>query len=487
MDTLSIVLTLLVVQGLLGAFDVIYHHELRVALPRQPGAATELRIHAIRAVLYGILFGGLAWFVWGGFALLALGAIVLVEVVLTLWDFIEEDRSRLLPPSERVLHTILAINGGAAFGLLCVHAPLWWALPTGLQQTSHGWVSWVLTAMAIGVTASGVRDGLASRMLTRRNAAAKALDFGQPAQHVLITGGTGFIGETLSRALLAGAQTVTVLTRDPLKAAYQFDGRVRCIRSLRDLHPSTRVDVVINLAGERITGPRWTPARKQALIDSRLQTTRELVAWVAGAAHKPRLMISASAVGYYGVQAPEETRDLCEEDAAQPVFVSEMCQRWEACAAGVAVHGVPLALLRLGLVFGHQGALPAMRLPFLLGLGGPIGGGRQVMSWVHIDDVLGVIAHLMRHPDPRGAQGVYNVTAPHPVTQAEFARALGRICRRPSVMRVPGAVFRWLLGEQATLMLDGARVYPARLAQSGYRFRFPRLNAALIDLQGEPS
>ncbi|HEX9810777.1 MAG TPA: TIGR01777 family oxidoreductase [Burkholderiales bacterium] len=483
MNTLNIVLNLLVIQGVLGAFDTIYHHELRAALPQQPGAGLELRIHAIRSVLYGVVFAGLAWFAWGGVWLVVLGIIVLIEVVLTLWDFLVEDRTRLLPQSERVLHTVLAINSGAAFGLLCLHAPIWWALPTGLHPVFQGWQSVVLSVFAIGVAASGVRDAFANRALGRRLNQIANVRFDGPAKHVLITGGTGFIGQVLCRALLATGHEITLLTRDPIKCAYLFNGRARCVTQLTELDPATRVDVVINLAGERIVGPRWTEARRQALIASRVGTTRALVDWISKARTKPKLMISASAVGYYGVQAPDDTRTLSEDAAGQGVFVSELCQLWETAARAVTRHRVPLALLRLGLVFGHQGVLPGMRLPFMLGLGGPIGTGRQAMSWVHIDDVLGVIAHLM-NSDPARAAGVYNVTAPQTVTQADFARTLGRVWHRPSLLTMPGTLFRAVLGEQATLMLDGQRVYPTRLEQSGYRFLFPRLETALTNLRG---
>jgi hypothetical protein len=150
----------------------------------------------------------------------------------------------------------------------------------------------------------------------------------------------------------------------------------------------------------------------------------------------------------------------------------------------VSSHSVSLALLRFGLVLGHQGILPMMRLPFLFGLGGRIGSGQQVMSWVHIEDVLGSIAHVMliANSDSRSIEGVYNVTAPQPVTQNEFAKSLARALHRPSVLAVPASLVRSVMGEQAMIMLEGQRVYPTRLEQSGYHFRFPQLQAALCDL-----
>ena len=483
METLPVVLNLLIAQGLMGAFDTIYHHELRAALPAQRSAVLELKIHAVRSVLYGVVFAGLAWFVWGGAWLLVLAAIIAVEVFLTLWDFLVEDRTRLLPKSERVLHTILAINGGATFGLFALHAPLWWAIPSELQFVSYGWQSIAISALGLGVTMSGVRDWLASRSLASRRRTQKP-HFAHEPQQVLITGGTGFIGQELCRALLADGHSVTLLVRDPIKAAYLYNGQVRCIRSMAELNRASRLDVFINLAGEPIVGPRWTAARKEQLIASRVRTTESLVDWIVHARHKPRLLISTSAVGYYGIQVPGDAAMLTESSPGQPLFVSELCRRWESAALAANKHGVPVAVLRLGLVFGHHGVLPALVRPFLFGVGGRIGRGEQSVSWVHIEDVLGVIAHLMTNPDPKRASGTYNVTAPHCVSQAILAKLIGRVWHRPSAIALPAVVLRLMLGEQATLMLDGQKVYPRKLEEGAYRFRFPRLETALLDLKG---
>ena len=482
MNTLPLVLDLIIAQALLGAFDTLYHHELRAALPQQPSAALELKIHAGRSFVYGLLFVGLAWLAWGGVWLLLLAAMLFTEVVLTLWDFLVEDRSRILPPAERVLHTIMALNGGAAFAFLCLFAPIWWRLPNRLQFTTHGWQTIVLSVFAVGVVASALRDGRAGSALRQRSERTPDIHFARAAQSLLITGGTGFIGQELCRALLADGHELTLLARDPLKTAYLFDGRVHCVTRLDDLDPGTRFDVVINLAGERILGPRWTPARRQKLVDSRVGTTSGLVAWIARATHKPRLMISASAVGYYGVQDPGDPTVLTETAAGQQDFVSEICQHWEDAARGVFIYSVPLAILRLGIVLGHQGALPLMRLPFLAGVGGRLGSGRQVVSWIHIEDVLGAIAHIMANPNARNAEAIYNLTAPQPVTQNEFARTLARVLHRPSLLPMPAGVLRLILGEQAMLLLEGQRACPARLEEDSYHFHFPQLEPALRDL-----
>lgn len=486
MNTLPLVLNLVIAQAFLGAFDTLYHHELRAALPRQRGAALELKIHAGRSFVYGVLFVGLAWILWGGVWLVPLMAMLLTEVVLTLWDFLEEDRSRILPAAERVLHTIMALNGGAAFALLCLFVPRWWKLPSRLQFITHGWQSLALSVLAAGVVASAIRDARAGSALHRLGRRSLDINFGPTAQSILITGGTGFIGQELCRALLAGGHELTLVTRDPLKAAYLFGGRVHCVSRLNDsdggLDPGTRFDVVINLAGERILGPRWTPARKRKLVESRTGTTSALVAWIGRATCKPRLMISASGVGYYGSQAESDTTFLTEAAANGNDFVSEMARQWENAAQAVSQCGVPLAILRLGVVLGHQGALPLMRLPFLAGLGGRLGSGRQLMSWIHIDDVLAIIAHIMSNPDPRTSGGIYNVIAPQSVTQNEFARTLARALHRPSMLPAPAALLRLFLGEQAMLLLEGQRASPARLENESYCFHFPQLEPALRDL-----
>ena len=194
---MDIILNLLIAQGLLGAFDTLYHHELTEALPRRPSTRKELSIHALRAVLYGAVFAGIAWLEWRGIWAGVLAMIVLIEVFLTLWDFVVEDQTRKLPASERVLHTVLAINGGAVFGLFFAFTWLdWLAQPSALFAVSYGWKSAVLTLFALGVTLSGVRDGFAAWRL--KDCPAAPIQFTNPPRRVLVTGGTGFVEQMLS-------------------------------------------------------------------------------------------------------------------------------------------------------------------------------------------------------------------------------------------------------------------------------------------------
>ncbi|MEJ7807182.1 MAG: NAD-dependent epimerase/dehydratase family protein, partial [Telluria sp.] len=261
MNTHLLALQLMAFQGCLGAFDTLYHHELTEALPGRATARLELSIHALRSLIYAALFIGLsAWQFHGIWAVLLL-LVFTVEILLTLWDFVVEDRTRLLPATERVTHTVLAMNGGAFVMLLVLNAPEWFSQPTALAWQWHGALSVFLALCGVGVGLSGLRDGFAALALSRRGAleAATTLPgFGEAKRSFLVTGATGFIGQKLVRALLRDGQRVTVLTRQPRQAAWLFDGQVDCISSMDQLPASRRVDVIVNLAGARVLGWRWT-------------------------------------------------------------------------------------------------------------------------------------------------------------------------------------------------------------------------------------
>lgn len=484
MNTHLLALQLMALQGCLGAFDTLYHHEFGEALAQRASARRELGIHALRASIYGLLFVGLACWEWHGAWAGVLAAAFALEIGLTLWDFVVEDRSRLLPASERLTHTILAINGGAFIALLALQLPGWLALPTAFVWHPQGWLSVFLALCGVGVALSGLRDGLAALRLGRQSAqqaSAPPLAFDAVKRTVLVTGATGFIGQQLVRALLADGHAVIVLSRQPRSAAWLFDGRVRCIAALRELSCATRVDVVVNLAGARILGPRWSEKRKAALRRSRIKLTQTLVDWIGAAEHKPFLLLSASAIGYYGVQPPGDATRLTEAAPPQAVFMSDLCREWEDAAAGATAYGLQVECLRFGLVLGQGGALPMMLLPILLGVGGRLGSGRQWLSWIHVDDVGRGIAHRWQHAaaNPGAGAGATNFTAPDSVTQAEFTRSAARIWRRPSVVPTPAWPLRLLLGEQSDLLLEGQRVVPARLEHEGFVFRHPTLDGAL--------
>jgi uncharacterized protein (TIGR01777 family) len=483
MNTHMIALQLMALQGCLGAFDTLYHHELTEALPNRAGAARELSIHAVRALIYSALFIGLSsWAFHGAWAIVLLGVFV-VEIGLTLWDFVVEDRTRLLPATERVTHTVLAMNGGAFIALLALNTPAWLQAPTALVSQPNGWLGIFLALCGIGVGISGIRDAFAAHASARRaQASTLAVDFGPAGRSFLVTGATGFIGQQLVHALLRAGQRVTVLSRQPRQAAWTFDGRVDCIASFAELAPSRRVDVVINLAGARILGWRWSAQRRAALRRSRVALTDALVDWIGRAEHKPAMLLSASAIGYYGVQARGDDRALAEDAPPQPQFMSDLCREWEASAQAARVHGVRVACMRFGLVLGRQGALPMMLLPVKLGLGGPLAGGAQWLSWIHVDDLLRAVGHLCVHE----GEGSYNFTAPQSLAQRDFSRVAAQVLRRPSGLPTPGWPMRLVLGEQADLLLEGQRVAPVKLRESGFVFRYPRLAPALASLVRAP-
>jgi uncharacterized protein (TIGR01777 family) len=314
---------------------------------------------------------------------------------------------------------------------------------------------------------------------------ADPLHFGTAGQTVLVTGATGFVGRRLVAALLADGQHVIAMTRDTARAARALGGSgsgVRCVMTMDELPATERIDIIVNLAGARILGQRWTSRRKAALRASRVALTKRLVDWIAGAGHKPRLLLSASAIGYYGVQPQGTAAMLAEDGPPQPVFMSRLCQEWEAAAQRAAQHGVQVATTRFGLVLGHGGALGPMLLPVRLGLGGPLGGGRQKLSWIHIGDLLRALAWLAQRSEGASVQGAWNFTAPQVVSQREFIGAAARLLHRPALFPTPAWPVRLLLGEQADLLLEGQGVVPARLLREGFQFRYPEVEGALGSL-----
>lgn len=294
----------------------------------------------------------------------------------------------------------------------------------------------------------------------------------------LVTGGTGFIGTALSTALTAEGHEQMILTRRPEKHRGRFPATVSLIDSLELIPAEEKIDGIINLAGEGIADRRWSEKRKQVLFQSRIGVTEQVVTLVDRLETKPAVMISGSAVGYYGAQ---EDAELTEESQPSPEFTHELCREWESSAEPVTSAGVRLCLLRLGLVLGRGGGLLKRLLPpFYLGLGGRIGDGSQMMSWIHLQDVVGTILFLLENT---GARGVYNLSAPNPVSNAEFTRQLARTLRRPAVFPMPAFVVRTVFGEMGDrLLLHGQKVVPLRLNRAGYIFKFETLEEALQDI-----
>lgn len=304
------------------------------------------------------------------------------------------------------------------------------------------------------------------------------LRFGSTSDKVLVTGGTGFIGKLLIKALLDLGNEVTLLSRDSRRAQQLFDARVRCISSLDALPATERIDVIVNLAGARILGWRWTAARQAVLRQSRVGLSEKLVAWIARAEVKPRLLLSASAIGYYGIQAAGDDQTLDESAPPQAIFMSQLCQEWEAAVNQAQRYGVTVCTMRFGLVLGQQGALPLMLLPIKCGLGGALGRGTQWHSWIHVQDLLAGIAHLWR----ADVSAAYNFTAPESLMQKQFSQVAATLLHRPCFFPTPAFLLRMLLGEQADLLLEGQRVVPRRLLETGFQFHYPTLSCALKNL-----
>jgi uncharacterized protein (TIGR01777 family) len=294
---------------------------------------------------------------------------------------------------------------------------------------------------------------------------------------ILITGGTGLIGRHLCKALLAAGHELTVFSRKPEAVSAKCGATVRSMAKLDEWTPDRAFDAVINLAGEPIVDERWTEKRKQVLRDSRIALTDELVRRIAAAKHKPSVLLSASAIGYYGGRGDEL---LNEDSAAGTDFPAHLCLDWEAAAQGAEKYGVRVCLLRSGLVLSRDGGLLGRMLPpFKLGMGARVGDGRQWKSWWDIEDHIAMQLRLLQDDQLSGA---YNLTAPQPVSNREFTAELAAVLHRPAAFVAPASLLKLSLGEAASLLLEGQRVLPARMQATGFTFRFPTLKAALQDL-----
>ena len=297
-------------------------------------------------------------------------------------------------------------------------------------------------------------------------------------KHYLITGGSGFIGSQLIPVLLADDNKVTVLSRTPAKTLSQFNQSVAVIDDLAALDNSAHFDVVVNLAGQGIADKRWSDNVKQQLLDSRLLTTRALVEFMQRAETKPELFISGSATGFYGLR--DDTTLTEADQGGDASFSAKICSDWENEAKAAEALGIRCCYLRTGIVLGDGGALAKMLPPFKFGLGGPMGNGQQWMSWVHMDDWIGILRHIVATPT---LTGPVNGTAPNPVTNKEFATTLGSVLKRPAILPLPAFVVKLLMGEMGEeLLLSGQRVVPAKITDAGYSFTYGMLKPALADV-----
>ena len=295
--------------------------------------------------------------------------------------------------------------------------------------------------------------------------------------HILLTGGTGLIGRALCRHWLSQGHQLTVWSRSPERVATLCGVAVRGIGRLED-YGDGPLDAVVNLAGAPIADRPWTHKRKALLWASRIHLTEQLLAWLESRDHRPQVLISGSAVGWYGDGGEREL----DEDSAPVIedFAAQLCGAWEETAQRAEALGIRVVLLRTGLVLAREGGfLKRLLPPFRLGLGGPIGNGRQWMPWIHLRDEIGLIDFLLQREDARGP---YNACSPQPVRNKAFARALGRALHRPALLPLPGPLLKLGLGELSGLLLGGQKAVPQRALAEGYAFRFTDLDSALADL-----
>lgn len=295
---------------------------------------------------------------------------------------------------------------------------------------------------------------------------------------IAIAGGTGFVGKSLVKELTQNGHQVIVLTRK----ANQKDGPIQYVQWL---HPKANpasllagTDIIINLVGESINSGRWTEKRKQTILNSRLEAVDGLLTIMNELNPKPKALINASAVGYYGTSFEKTFSE--EDKGSGDDFLSRTVMEWEKEAAKATEIGIRTVFCRFGIILDQaEGALPKIALPYKSFIGGPIGTGKQWMSWIHIEDVVKAILFIIKNETVKGP---VNFTAPNPVTMNEFGQVLSEVLKRPNWLPVPSIALKTLLGEMSTLVIDGQKVLPTKLLETGYTFQYPYLKPALKNI-----
>ena len=299
---------------------------------------------------------------------------------------------------------------------------------------------------------------------------------------IAISGATGFVGSRLVERLHTEGHRILVLTRNTTFAQKVFPFQAFPNLEIISYTPSVSgswqdsiagCDGVVNLAGEPIAEGRWTPERKQEILNTRKLGTQKIVEAIAKANPQPTVLVNTSAIGYYGTS---ETASFDEDSASGNDFLAQVCQDWEAEASKVKDTNVRLVILRFGIVLGNGGALGKMITPFKLFAGGPIGSGQQWFSWIHLDDIVSLIIQALTKPT---MEGVYNATAPQPVRMNDLSTTMGNVMNRPSWLPVPGFAIEAILGDGAKVVLEGQQVLPKRTLESGFEFQYPNLPSAL--------
>lgn len=472
--------TLIAMQIAMGGFDVVFHHEITERLAWKPNAAQELRLHAIRNLFYAVLFGGLAWLRPDGLMAIALIAILVTEIAITLWDFVEEDQTRRLPATERVLHTLLAINYGAILAIVMPVAWHWAGEQTGLTSVNYGIGSVILSIAGLGCLGLALRDFTTSRRAGKlaEPAVPQIKDLLGGKKRVLVAGATGFIGNRLVAALVRNGHEVVALVRETSDVS-SLPRPITIVTGLEQIPEDVRIDAIVNLAGEPVAGGLWTLKRRRLILKSRVDTACQLRKWVAARCEecRPEVLITASAIGFYGEGGDERLNETNPHGAG---FAALTCRTVEHEARKMQSCGVRIVTLRIGLVLSVWGGMLARMVPvFDIGLGGRLGSGRQWMSWIGRDDLVRLIAHALASP---GLSGVVNATAPNPVRNADFTRTLASALKRPAFLPVPSFIIRLMLRDMGSeLMLFSQRVLPVKATGTGFVFNAPTLAALLAN------
>lgn len=293
---------------------------------------------------------------------------------------------------------------------------------------------------------------------------------------ILITGATGFIGQPLCRQLADKGHELLAVSRSPDRAREKLPEGTEIRDEISDFIDA-EPEAVINLAGEPIAEGRWTGEKKRRIVESRVEITRAIVELCANAESPPRVLVSASAMGYYGDQGE---REVTEDTAPNHEFVHEICDRWETEARKAESHDARVVIARIGLVLDQGGGmLSRMLTPFKLGVGGRLGDGKQYMPWIHREDMVRILVFLLERDD---LSGPFNASAPNPVTNAEFTQALAKQLKRPAVLPAPAVALKLAFGEMSRLLLTGAKMLPKRLEDAGFEFRYSRLEGALSQI-----
>lgn len=471
------------IQMAMGALDTLYHHEMTERLAWRQAQTKELKLHAIRNVAYGAAFLTLALFQPTGWFAMGLIILLVAEVGVTLRDFAEEDLTRKLPISERLLHTLMTANYGVVLALLLPVLLGWSRAPTALTPVWYGFWSLFLMAGALAVTIFAARDFHAALRLPRlkRRKPSELLLKG-PRKTWLITGGTGFIGRRLIETLQAGGHDIIVLTRNAAAAA--LPAPVTLVTDLAQIPPETQIDCVVNFAGEALAQGLWTDARKAEFLRSRIETTRALARLFDRLYCRPKTLINGSAIGIYGVTptGPLDEFTPLQQDES---FAQDLCLAWEAEAEKIKTPQTRVVTLRIGMVLDRTGgALAQLLIPTELGGGATFGNGDIMMSWITRDDLVRMIQFAQNHPE---IHGPLNGTAPMPVTNKVFTRAVAKALYRPTWMRIPRFAIGLMGGLGREILLADQDIRPAKALAHGFEFLDPEIGTALIKhLRAEP-